>query len=388
MRVAHVTISHGPFDIRVFHREARTLAAAGYDVHVLTPWPAPPATAGVTFHALPDIGPHAYFWRVWRHAWTIYRRSRAVGAAVYHIPDPSLIPVALVLKLRGAKVVYDAHEDRPRQARTKYHERPVVGWVSSLLWLALEAVAKLAFDAIVAATPAIARRFPKRKTVTVRNLALLEEFDRDGAGSPRPYREREKRIVYTGALNLHRGIRQLVEAVDFLPDELDAELVLIGDFERAHPGFEAELRRLPGWRRVRYLGWCERPQMLAELDAARVGAVLLQPRPEHREALPNKLLEYMGAGLPIVASHFPLWRTLVEGNGAGVTVDPTHPRAIADTFERLLSEPAAAEAMGRRGSAAVRREYNWESERGPLLELYARLTQPSRSSEHLRRQPA
>src|SRR5437764_13872224 len=173
MRIAHVTISHDARDIRVFHKECRSLAAAGHVVHLFVPGPAPAEADGVHFHSLPDVGATtAYFWRVWPKLPHIYRATRRVAADVYHMPDPALIPLGLALKLRGARVIYDAHEDRPRQARTKYSAigRPVLGVISSALWRLLETVAKGTFDRFVAATPTIARRFPAEKTVTIHNF--------------------------------------------------------------------------------------------------------------------------------------------------------------------------------------------------------------------------
>ena len=118
MRIAHVTISHDARDIRVFHKECRSLAAAGHVVHLFVPGPAPAEADGVHFHSLPDVGATtAYFWRVWPKLPQMYRATRRVAADVYHMPDPALIPLGIALKLRGARLVYDAHEDRPKQAR-------------------------------------------------------------------------------------------------------------------------------------------------------------------------------------------------------------------------------------------------------------------------------
>ena len=369
MRIAHVTISHGPLDVRIFHKECRTLAAAGHDVHLLVPGPTPADSHGVRFHSLLEVGTStAYVWSVWRALPSIYRRARRLRAAVYHLPDPSLIPLGLLLKLRGAKVVYDAHEDRPRQAVTKYRAlgRPVVGWVFSLLWRVLEPVAKLSFDRFVAATPAIARSFPRGRTTTVCNFPLVEEFSRE-----RPaYRSRPNEIVFTGGIHTYTGIREAVLAMALLPEGLDARLAIMGDFCRAYPSFSEELAELPGWDRVEYLGPVSRNRMAARLSRARAGLALLSPRPEHLEALGNKKFEYMAAGIPVIASDFPLWRSIVRGSGVGLTVDPRSPAEIADAIRYVLEHAREAEAMGERGRRAVASKYRWENEAAKLLRLY------------------
>jgi glycosyltransferase involved in cell wall biosynthesis len=81
----------------------------------------------------------------------------------------------------------------------------------------------------------------------------------------------------------------------------------------------------------------------------------------------------MAAGLPVLASDFPLWRALIEEARCGLTVDPLDPRTIAAAIVTLLDDPEAAEAMGARGRRAVEATYNWSTERTKLLELYASL---------------
>jgi glycosyltransferase involved in cell wall biosynthesis len=81
----------------------------------------------------------------------------------------------------------------------------------------------------------------------------------------------------------------------------------------------------------------------------------------------------MSAGLPVIASDFPLWRDIVAGNRCGLLVDPMSPRAIADAIVWMLDHPDEAQEMGRRGREAVIHRYSWEAEAQKLQALYARL---------------
>jgi glycosyltransferase involved in cell wall biosynthesis len=81
----------------------------------------------------------------------------------------------------------------------------------------------------------------------------------------------------------------------------------------------------------------------------------------------------MAAGLPVIASDFPLWREIVEEAGCGLLVDPKDPQAIADAMQWILDHPEEAAEMGRRGRAAVEARYNWEAESAKLVSLYRRL---------------
>lgn len=368
MRLAHLTISHGHLDVRIFHKEARTAAAAGHDVHVLAPGAPPAARDGVEFHELPEgIGvSSALFWKVFRHYPAILRAARGVDADVYQVPDPILIPAALMLRRRGARIVYDAHEDRPRQAITKYRAagRPLVALVSAPLWWALEVVGRRFLDRFVAATPTIAAKFPEGRTVTLINYPLPDEF------ADELVQGRANVVVYMGTLQSQRSIRELVEAVGMLPAALEPRLLLLGGFARASPAFRQQIEAMKGWERVEYGGDLPRAELSARLRATRIGVNVMSPRPEHIVALGNKVFEYMAAGIPQVCSDFPLMRELVHDAGLGLAVDPTDPAAIAGALRRLLEDPAEADAMGRRARAAVDERYNWESLEAGLLELY------------------
>jgi len=78
----------------------------------------------------------------------------------------------------------------------------------------------------------------------------------------------------------------------------------------------------------------------------------------------------MSAGLPIIASNFPLLKQIIEDVGCGLIVDPLDIKAVAAAMRWILDHPAEAEAMGQRGRLAVLRIYNWDAEALKLMNLY------------------
>ena len=365
--VCIITTVHHPFDVRIFHKQARSLRKAGYEVSLIAPYEREERIRGI--HLCPLGQPRSRAHRMTALLIRALRMALRKKADVYHIHDPELIPLGLVLKaFTSAKVVYDIHEDYPRQILSKEWipialRTPVVKSIAILEYLAARF-----FDGLVAATPEIAARFPKEKTVIVQNFPLLEEFllSFDKA---EPYHDRPLWIVYTGGLTFARGITEIIQAISQI--QKPAILILAGKF-LSHK-LQKKIQSLPGWQRTRFLGWLDRSQVRDLLGKARVGLVLLHPLPRYQVSWPVKLFEYMAAGIPVVASNFPRWREIVEGEGCGLTVDPLDPKAIAEAIQWLLEHPEQAEEMGRRGRQAVLKKYNWGREEKKLLTLYRRL---------------
>jgi glycosyltransferase involved in cell wall biosynthesis len=367
MRVIHLSTQHSPLDVRIFHKECRTLAAAGHEVHLLVGDAPDTVIDGVHFHRVRKPTTTFRPGRIGQRLLSVLRHATALRGQVVHFHDPELILVGLLLKRRGARVVYDVHEDAPQEALSVNKDRPWNGRLKSWAWLLLEGAARRVCDAFVCATPAIARKFPPQRTVTVQNFPLLEEFTSPGSAKA----EAEASLVYVGNITAIRGAREMVRALDFLPESLPGQLWLAGPVHP--PGLLPELERLAGWRRVDYLGVQPRPAVRQLLSRARLGVVLFHPERDHLEAMPNKLFEYMAAGLPVVASDFPLWRQIVAGGRCGLLVDPLNPPAVASAIRFLLEHPAEATAMGRRGRSLACERYSWQPEARKLLDLYKEL---------------
>lgn len=365
-KVVHLTSVHPPLDVRIFYKECMTLASEGYEVVLVAPGDESSVVNGVRIHHVPKA--KTWFDRLTRTGWAVYRAAIAEGADLYHFHDPQLIPVGVLLRLRGRTVIYDAHEDFPRQVVNRPWMHSSLRWLVTRLAEVFEWAATPFFDGVVAATPTIARRFPSRKTVTVQNFPIPGELV---GGKEVPYSARSAVIAYVGGLAETRGIREMVKAISLVSPSLSAKLVLAGRF--SPPRLREDVQHLEGWERVEYLGWVGRDQIARLLGTARVGLAVLHPMPNYVEAYPIKLFEYMAAGLPVVASDFPLWRKIVTNARCGILVDPLRAQDIADALTWLLEHPKSAEEMGKRGQEAVRATYNWETEGRKLAGLYRAL---------------
>lgn len=364
-RVVHMSSAHPASDTRMFHKECRALAEAGYDVTLVVPHDSSQTLESVHIEAVPM--PRSRWERMFATTWRVYRVARKANACVYHLHDPELIPAGWLLKLAGKRVVYDVHEDLPRQIQAKDWIPRLLRGPAGLLAELVEGIGARSFDGVVAATPIIARRFPQRKTITVHNFV---ETSMAVAGQ-QAYRKRPPYIAYVGGMFRIRGTRELVQSMSLVPATLGARLVLVGEFKSAE--FQKELEELPGWSSVDYRGFLDHGAVSAVLSQARIGIHVPRDTPNNRTGYNTKFFEYMASALPIVASDFPLWRQLWGDIGCFLFVDSTNPADIAGAVSWLLTHPAEAEEMGRLGHEAVAKRFSWEREERRLLSLYEHL---------------
>ncbi len=365
-KVVHLSSVHTPFDTRIFRKECITLQRAGYDVGFVVPHHQDERVDGVRIIAVPKQTGRLK--RMTRTVWNVYRAAVREDADIYHFHDPELIPIGMLLTLRKKRVIYDAHEDLPGQILSKYW---IPRWVRGIVAKGaevVETIGSLFFDGIVAVTPAIASRFPKKKTAIVQNFPLLNELAPSEAVA---FQERRNAVAFVGGISVIRGVKEVIEALTLIPESLDVRLVLAGSFSPAE--LETEFRKLPGWNRVEYVGWVSREGVRDLLKNVRAGVVTFYSVPNSINSQPNKMFEYMSAGLPVIASNFPLWHEFVGDREHGLLVNPLDPADIANAIRELIEHPDEAEEMGKRGLKAVQAKYNWDVEAKKLLALYEAL---------------
>ena len=124
---------------------------------------------------------------------------------------------------------------------------------------------------------------------------------------------------------------------------------------------------------VKFIGQINRKQVNELYGSARAGIVIYQLFANSIDSHPNKLFEYMAAGLPVVASNLPHWIKIIESNNCGLIVDPKDPEAVRAACLELINNPQKAQELGRNGRNAVIQKFNWDVEEVKLLDLYKNL---------------
>ncbi len=361
--ICHITTVHPAFDDRIFHRECKTLANAGYSVYLIASHYKDEVVTGVHILHLPRKNSRLYRFLV--KDWIALLKALYVNAQVYHFHDPELIFVGLLLKLFGKKVIYDVHEDVGKQILNK-------NWLGSLfirkfisgIFDFVEQIVSSKFDAIVAATESITKRFDPNKTILLRNFSILELIDK----AEPAYRDTDKFIIiYAGGLTRIRGIKEIIQAIGLLNGSV--ELWLFGRWESER--FEEECKLINGWENVRYFGFRKLEEVYSFMKACNAGIVTLYPQKNYLYSLPVKAFEYMACKLPIVMSNFSYWKDFFKD--CALFVDPSDPRDIADKISFLVENSVVVWKLGNNGRRLVQTKYSWEAESKKLVLLYREL---------------
>ncbi len=373
-----LTSVHAAHDVRIYCREARALSREGYRIVLIAQRGDIPKAEDIEI--ILTRSPRNRLDRILRSIWRIYRTARSVDADIYHFHDPELIPVGLLLTMGRKKVIYDVHEDVPRQIASKdWIPKQLRGMVARAV-REIEAFGVKRFSAVITASEEISKRFRElnRQTITVHNYPILKELSELRGGpdssSVKCQSVAFKRIVSLGGIDSDRCAMEIVEAVGMLPSRLGVRLTVAG--ECSSERLLGQIRLSPGWHRTKYLGRLPRGEALGVLNESDVALIMYSPMPNHFEVRSNRLFEAMGSGVPVITSDFPKWKEVVVKNNCGLVVNPRSAKEIAEAVKTLIEAPDLRRRMCENGRKAVQLKYNWEMESKKLVNLYRTICEP------------
>lgn len=365
MKVCHLTSAHPRFDIRIYRKECLSLSKY-YQTYLVV-------ADGLGNEKLNnidivDVGKSkSRNDRFLNTSKKVLNAALKIDADIYHLHDPELLLIALKLKKQGYKVIFDAHEDLPKQVLSKPYLNKVSAYIISFIVRYYEQYVCSRLDAIITATPTIRDKFSKfcKRVVDINNYPLLGEL----TPLDKQWDRIENEVAYVGGISKIRGIQEVVDSLVLLETSTRLNLVGVCGEKSTYDHVKKSL----GWEAVNEWGQLNRNEVRGILQRSVAGLVTFLPVPNHIDAQPNKMFEYMSAGIPVIGSNYQLWKSIIEGNNCGICVDPEQPKEIAKAIDRLINDKELAEKMGKNGIKAVNEKYNWPVEEAKLFKLYKEL---------------
>ena len=277
---------------------------------------------------------------------------RLGGVDVVHANDFATLPAAwLAARANDARLVYDAHElYAQEEASMPVTYRAFVR--------ALEGFLARRAHAVVTVSEPLARELAQELRLRRPPLVVLNAPPREEVDEPRRS-DGPLRAVYQGAVAPGRPLEDLWAAVAAF-DGVELTVRVAGADPEALRRAVA-LRGLEG--RVRIAEPVPPDRLVAALAGHDVGVIFNRPRAGHYQvALPNRLFEYMMAGLAVVAPRLPAVAEIVDGDGIGITYEPGSPAALGAALAELAADRESVAAFGRRARKRALDRYNAEIE--------------------------
>lgn len=363
-RVVHITTVHHPTDPRIFHKQCKSLAKAGFDVYYIAK-DDPAIKEQELIHHIPIKKYRNRFSRMLFGPFDAYRKAKKLKAQIYVFHDPELMFIGSLLKKKQNTVIYDIHEDYVTSILQKDYLPKFLRHIFASVYTLFEKLFIRKME-LSLAEKYYFNRYKRGKLVL--NYPMINEnfLTKDRRSKPV-----ERKLLYTGNVTIDRGA--LIHAeIPKIND--DVSVYFIGKCSEALA--EQMYERAKGQESRLHFEGIGRFVEKEVIDRYYIeynwlaGIALFPPTDHYKQKELTKFFEYMNAGLPIICSNFPVWKQFVEKYECGIAVDPYNPEEINEAITFLLENPEKAYEMGENGKRAVVEQLNWHEEEKKLIAWY------------------
>lgn len=361
--VVHFSTVHKPFDSRIFHKEIKALKGTYNVIFVSAQADKEYKEGNVT--VMPIRKREGKLKRILFSTYDMLLKLLSIKASLYHFHDTELLPIGMILKLMGRKVIFDSHENTYGMILSRTWIGPV--WKRKLIGafvIVLEKAVSRNLTGIVAARPDLMQHYTNRNKCLFRNfpdVSIAEHIE------PADIKKDKPVIVYSGGMTRIRGILQIINAMEIIGDR--AELWLMGEW--LEPGLEKDCMERPGARHVKYLGSFDYGEHFSYIKAGDLGITPFLPTENHLTTMPNKPFEYMMCRLPVLMSDFNYWKDIF--GEFGIFFNASDPESIAESILYCLENKTEMQKKAELSFEILEKKYSWNSERYILLDFYRKL---------------
>jgi len=342
------------------------LADAGYQVSLIARTPSPQTINGVKI--IPPVGSSKFRLLRFLLLPAVGVQALLQNADIYHLHNPDTLPIVILLRIFGKKVIYDTHEDFSKKILIK-------NWIPKLLRRPLaflvskaESLISTIATASIATQQDVVERLNNNTLLLGNPPRVNQELYANVSKLAHSIdsQECQVRAVYIGHINRPRGLYEMVDALAIVNDTTHVRLWLIGPADK--DDLDSASSR-PGWKYVDYIPSMAQELAFAYVERADVGLVMIGGAGGYAATDPNKLYEYMVFGKPFIASAFDGWMDKLADTDAGWFVKPDSADEIASILLEIAENGELAVNKGAKGRNFTRL-YNWETESQKLLALY------------------
>lgn len=363
-KVCHITSAHSRYDIRIFVKQCKSLVNYGYDVSlIVNDDQGDEIIDGVKIIST-RYKPKNRVDRFINSKKKLIDKAFDVNADIYQLHDPDLLPIGNKLLKMGKKIIFDSHEDVPRQIQDKQWIPGIIRTAISKIYEIYEKSSVKKYNAIISVTPHIVERFKiiNPNTVMVTNYPIIDRNE-DIIRIP------NNTICFAGGINEQWNHDNILKAIE---DIEDIKYILAGVVTTE---YLEQLNFLPAWGKVKYMGKISHNDVKDIYSASNAGMALnYSIQAKGQGTLGNtKIFEFMEAKLPVICTNYTLWEEIINEHKCGICVDPNNVEEIKNSIEFIINNPEKAKKMGENGRKAVIENYNWGTQEEVLLLLYEKL---------------
>ena len=358
MKIYHISTVHKRDDGRILKKECASLRKAGFDVSfVVADGKGDEEAAGVKIidAGFTGTGRKNRFFKGTKLVQKIIQRDQP---DVLHFHDPELLFLARKMAKKHI-VIYDAHEDLPKQIMSKSYIKPFLRKPMACIAGYMERRTAKQIHGVISVVDEIVERFKQYRSNTI----LLANYPIINAEETIHYELKNSAIVYAGAVAQIRGVVEMAK----IAKQIQEPVHIYGPVK--NEVLEEECKILSD-SFAKFYGKIDQEELFNILKKSSIGLIILHPVPNYINSSPNKLFEYMANGMAVVASDFPVWKEIINTYKCGICVNPLDVDEVANAISYLKNNPDIAVEMGKNGRKAVLEHFNWEVESKKLINFY------------------
>ena len=293
---------------------------------------------------------------------------------VVHVHDLPLAKIGIELKKKyNIKLIIDLHENFPAMMELTKVALPIIGKivVSVDKWYSYETYNLKMADGIIAVVEEMKLRLVN-KGIEPQKIFILENTSQipDSFPEYRNLKSGKLRLIYIGGINYHRGLQIVIEGLSLLSEKDAIDLIIVGDGSYL-PAIQelCSLRKLSSV--VAFTGNLSRTESQDQLLRSDIALIPHLRSEQTDNSSPNKLYEYMAAGIPVLASNCISVKRIIDETGCGLTYDFDSPENFASKIKLILNNRTSLKIFSDNGIAAIRNRYNWGRSSISLHDLYS-----------------